>query len=119
MSKQKKEKIKCRWCGEVVEQKPSGPKKIYCNPSHKSMYYNKLKEDRLNRMSPEEFIKKELKGEVEMEEQKKNYMDEIVISKVVQPCGNIVFRTNGSLIGNLGLKAQDVIKITIEVVHRG
>ena len=52
----------CKLCGKKIPKKQTGRLPYYCNGSHRTTYYQKLKLSRFKNSSPEDFIRRELSG---------------------------------------------------------
>jgi len=112
----------CKYCGKLLPKSKGGKgtSLLYCNPSHRNAYYNSLRIQRINDISPEDFIKKELQKEPVFitGEKNKEYCNEIKYTKVVQSNTGLFIHQNHLLKNVLQVKSGDVIEIKIKVVYR-
>lgn len=112
----------CKYCGKLLPKSKGtkGSSHLYCNPQHRAAYFHSLHVERINKISPEEFIRKELQREPvqAISVPNKTYCNEIKFSKAIQSNRGIYLHQNYYLKNVLQVKTNDVIEIKIRSIYR-
>lgn len=110
----------CLYCSSIIPKKENYIGRYnsrFCSDSHRVMYNCKLKEEELNKKSPEEFIKEQLRNN--NNNHKNNKINKIVGLKRVYYKGRIFsFDTLSSYFRPLALKDGDILEFNIKIKKR-